>query len=460
MTAKTIFTPDGASGRAVTELSCEMMLKIGRALGLILFNRKAAPPKILIGRDTRVSSDIFTAAFSAGCCSAGADCYILGVLPTAGVSYLTPKYSADAGVMITAAHNSYEFNGIIFFGADGYELSPEIFSEVERLCMSDKAETLCSGGENIGNIINEKNAEWDYVRGLIKKIDADLVRMRIVIDCANGACVTAADKFFRGIGATVTLINNTPDGKNINDRCGTADMASLSRAVTDTRAHVGVAFDGDGGRCLMVDEKGNVISGDVLTAILALNMKREQKLKANTCVVSQTTNLGFFRWAKENGIVVSQAPEIGLRYIIERMKTGDYNLGGSASGHIVLSDEEKTADGMLTAARVLSILAASKKRMSELAELYEPYPRFTLNIPLRPEYRQRWNDVPALREMIEYCQQKLEGDGRLLVRESSTSPILRIIAEGRDKDVVWQYAQAIAKTAADYVGLEKADANG
>ncbi len=459
MSTKKAFTPDGVSGRAITEISCEMILRAGRALALILSNRLARKPKILIGRDTRISSDIFCAAFSAGCCSAGADAHILGVLPTAGVSELTKRYGADAGVMITAAHNSFEFNGIVFFGPDGGELRGEILSEVERLTFSDKAETLCSGGDNIGTITHEKNAEWDYVRGLLKETEADLARMRVVIDCANGAAYTAAEKFFRGIGAGITLINNAPDGKNINLSCGTTDLSSLSKAVIENRAHAGVALDGDGGRCLMVDEKGNPISGDIITAILADYMKREQKLAANTCVVSQTVNLGFFRWAKENGIVVSQAPEVGLRYIIERMETGDYNLGGSASGHTVFG-KKKTADGMLTAARILEVLSKSKKRMSELSALYEPYPRFTLNIPLRPEYRTRWQDVPALKEMISYCQQKLEGDGRVLVRESSTSPILRIIAEGRDKELVWQYAQAIAKTAADYVGTGETDENG
>ncbi len=455
-----VFNPDGASGRAVTELSCEMMLKMGRAAALILSNRLAKKPTVLIGRDTRLSGEIFSAAFAAGFCSAGGDARILGVIPSAGTARLVRKYGADAGVMISAAHNSFEFNGVSFFGSDGRAAKAEVLGEIARLCASDSAETLCKGGEDIGRIINEKNAEWDYVRALIKSIDGDLVRMRVVVDCANGAAFSAAEKFFRGIGAGVTAINNTPDGKNINLGCGTENTDALIKAVAANRAHAGIALDGDGGRCIMCDERGNILGGDAITAILALDMKREQRLKANTCVVSQTTNLGFFRWAKENGIVVSQAPEVGLRYIMERMETGDYNLGGSASGHIVLGDMSTTADGLLASAKVLEVMAKTGKKLSELAAPYKPYPRFTVNIPLRPEYRRRWQDVPALKEMIDFCSSKLEGEGRVYVRESSTSPILRIYAEGREEEVVWQYAQAIAKTASDYVGTEESDANG
>lgn len=452
-----LFTPEGASGHAITELSCETVMGIGRALATVISNREGRRAKILVGRDTRISGEILCAAFTAGCCSAGADAHILGIVPTPAVSYLTEKYSADAGVMITACHNGYEFNGVRIFDEHGHGISDGLWSEIERLVTRSPGEMLSQGGGNIGSIVYEKNAEWDYVRALIKRTDADLSRMRIAIDCANGAASTAAEKFFRGVGANVMLINNAPDGRNINQNCGTTDLEKLSQCVIDNRCQAGLAFDGDAGRCLMVDEKGQPLSGDRLTAILAYSMKKEERLNANTCVVSPTTNLGFFRWAKEHGIVVSQAPEAGWRYIIERMRLGDYNLGGSASGHIVLEGPSKTADGMLAGARILEILARSGKKMSELVSIYEPYPRVAINVPLRPEYVGRWQNVPALSEMIEFCGQKLEGDGRVFVRESTTSPILRIFVEGRDKDIVWQYAHAIAKTATDYVGMEETE---
>ena len=447
-----LFSCEGVSGRAMTELSCEIAMRTGRALSILLQNRTGRRAKIIIGRDTRLSGEILTLSFAVGCCSAGADAHILGIVPSPAVSYLTEKYSADAGVMITASHNTHEFNGIRIFDSRGFSISPELLEEIERLVTESPDEMLLSGGEQIGFVVYEKNAEWDYVRGVMKKIDVDLDKIRIAVDCANGAACGTAEKFFRGIGANVILINNTPDGKNVNENCGTSDLEPLIKCVLDNRCQAGLAFDGDAGRCLIVDEKGQVLDGDRMTALLAYYMKIEQKLSANTCVVSQITNLGFFRWAKENGIVVTTAPGVGCRYIVERMLVGDYNLGGSPSGHIVLFDCAKTADGQLAGAKILEILKRSGRKMSELAAVYEPYPQMAINLQLRPEYVGRWQDVPAVAEIIEFCSQKLEGDGRVFVRESSTSPILRIIVEGRDRDTVRQYAYAIAKTARDNVG--------
>lgn len=447
-----LFTQDGASGRAMTELSCETAMMIGRALALIMQNRTGRRAKIVIGRDTRLSGEILTVSLAAGCCSVGADAHILGIVPTPAVSYLTEKYSADAGVMVTASHNTYEFNGVKLFDSRGIALQPELIDEIERLVTEANDEMAVQGGENVGAIVVEKNAEWDYVRGLIKHIDGNLSRMRIAVDCANGAACGTAEKFFKGIGASVTMINNTPDGRNINSECGTTDLAPLQKCVAENRCHAGVAFDGDAGRCIMVDEKGQILDGDRLTAILAYAMKSEQKLSANTCVVSQSTNLGFFKWAKENGIVVATAKGYSSRHIAQRVMEGDYNLGGSPSGHIILSDCSKTADGELAAAVVLEILNSSGRKMSELAGVYEPYPQVIINIPLRPEFSGKWRDMQKISEMIEFCQQKLEGDGRVFVRESTTSPVVRIIAEGRDRDIVWQYAQAIAMTVRDNAG--------
>lgn len=447
-----LFTPEGASGRAITEFGCEAAMQIGKALALLMQNRAGRPAKIVIGRDTRLSGEILTAAFAAGCCSAGADAHILGVVPTPAVSYLAEKYSADAGVMITASHNTYEFNGVRIFDGSGYSLPEELLGEIERLVTKNPEEMRCPGGESIGRVVYEKNAEWDYVRALMKQIDGDLAKMRIAIDCANGSASATAEKFFRGIGAGVVMINSSPDGKNINDSCGTVDTSALAKCIIDNRCQAGLAFDGDGSRIVMLDEKGNVIDGNRLTAILAYSMKADQKLNANTCVVSQTTNLGFFRWAKENGIVVSAEPGVGIRFIVERMLLGGYNLGSSSSGHIIFLDAIKTSDGQLAGGKILEILARSRRKLSELAEVYEPYPQISLNVRLRPEYAGRWQDHPSISEIISFCSQKLEGDGRVFVRESTASPVLRIIAEGRDRDTVWQYAQAIAKTVRDCAG--------
>lgn len=447
-----LFTAEGASGRAITEFSCEAALQIGKALAVLLQNRSGRPAKILIGIDTRMSSQVLAAALAAGCCAAGADVHLLGVIPTPAVSYLTEKYLADAGVMITASHNAFEFNGVKIFDGSGYNLPLELLREIERLVCEAPQEMQCSGGEIIGKIVHEKNAEWDYVRMIMKNTTADLNRMRIVVDCANGAACGTAAKLFPGLGASTTLINNTPDGKNINRGCGTTDLEALKQAVLDNRAQVGIALDGDGSRIAVIDEKGQSVDGNRLTALLACSMKHEQLLNANTCVVSQTANLGFFRWAKENGIVVSGEPGVGIRYIVERMLLGGYNLGASSAGHIILIDCLKTADGQLGGAKILEILKNSGRKMSELAEIFEPYPQVALNVELRPEFSGKWQEHPAVSEIIAFCQQKLEGDGRISVRESTASPVLRIIAEGRDGEIVWQYAQAIAKAVRDNMG--------
>lgn len=455
MKEKTVFTRDGVCGRAVTSLSCEDMIKIGRAMGIIYSNRTAGKAKIVICRDTRVSGEILAAAFTAGCCSAGADVLQAGILPTAAAPFLVRKYKADAAISVSAAHNSYEINGMKIFDGHGEAVPAEIFDEIKRIYYSeDGGLSQCTGGANIGKIIQAKDAEWDYVRALIKEVSGDLSKTRIVIDCANGAASTCAEKFFRGIGAQITLINNEPDGFNINKNCGVQDMSGLVSSVIKTRAHVGIALDGDGGRCLMVDKEGNILGGDSITVIISSDMKEKGTLSGNTVVVSPTVNWAFYKWSDAHEIVTMQTKEPGDAGIAERMKECSYTLGGSESGHILINGY--VSDGMLTAGKVLDIMAHSHKELSKLVEDYKPYHMYTLNVPLLHEYCGRWDSVPKLKEMIDFCQKKLEGDGRIYVRESSASEILRITAEGRDEELIKQYAIAIARTAEECVGMEEA----
>lgn len=447
-----LFGTDGVRGVAISELTTEAAMLIGRAAAVTLAKNSRHKAKILIGKDTRVSCDVLESALIAGICSVGADVHTIGILPTPAVAYLTVKYGADAGIMITASHNSFEFNGIKIFSASGYKLPDEVEEEIERLVFDAQDEMQPTGNENLGKVIFEKNAEWDYVRYLLKYIDSDLSRMRVVIDCANGAAYSCAEKFFNGIGASVVMINNKPNGININLECGSNNPELLSKAVLDNHANVGLAFDGDGDRCLVVDEKGNVIDGDNIIALLALSMKNEGKLRSNTCVVTQMTNLGFFKWAKESGIVVSTAPKVGSGYVLERMISDNYNLGGEQSGHIVLGDLETTGDGELTGAKILEILKKSGKKMSELGKVFEPYPQILLNIRIRQEYRGIWRQIPDIVEMIDYCSEKLADDGRIFVRESGTEPVIRIMAEGRSEEAIYQYANAIAKVVKNRLG--------
>lgn len=436
----------------MSELTVDMAMLIGKAAALTLSKTSHHKSKILIGKDTRISGDVIEAALIAGICSVGADVHLLGVVPTPAVAYLTVKYGADAGVVISASHNSYEFNGIKLFSSTGYKLPDEIENEIERLVLDARDEITNADCDSIGHIYTEKNAEWDYVRFLIKQIDSDLGRMKIAVDCANGAASTTAEKFFRGINANVTFLNNNPDGYNINRNCGSTDLSALSKYVVENRCVAGVAFDGDADRCLIVDEKGEVVDGDKLIALLALDMKQREKLASNTCVVTQMTNLGFFRWAKENGIVVSTASKIGDRYVLERMLIGGYNLGGEQSGHIILSDCATTGDGELSGAKILEILAKSGRKMSELANVFTPYPQLLLNVKLRDDVKGVWKDDIDIKEIIDYCTERLGSDGRIFVRESGTEPLLRIMVEGKDAEAIFGYAHAIEKVVQDKLG--------
>ena len=446
-----LFGTDGARGVAVKELTCETAMNIGRAAALVLTKTTNHKPKILIGKDTRISGDILEAALVAGITSVGADAHILGIVPTPAVAYLVTKYGADAGVVISASHNPVEYNGIKLFSSSGFKLSDEIENEIESLILDYPQDMKLSSGAFLGRVVYEKNAEWDYVRYIMKKIGADFNGLKVAIDCANGAASSCAVKLFKGLGATCFFINNEPDGLNINKNCGSTHIEALSRAVLDYKCHVGLAFDGDADRCLAVDEKGEVVDGDKIIAILAKSMKAKGTLRHNSCVVTCMTNLGFFKWAKEAGVVVSTSG-VGDRYVLEQMKLFGYNLGGEQSGHVILLDEATTGDGELTGAKLLEVLCESGLKMSELASEMTPYPQVLFNVKIRPQAKGKWKEYSEISDMISACEKKLGDEGRILVRESGTEPLVRVMLEGKQLGVITQYANAIAKTVKDLIG--------
>ena len=438
-----LFGTDGARGIAITELTCEMAMNIGRAAALVLTKTTNHKPVILVGKDTRISSDILESALVAGMCSVGADAHILGVVPTPAVAYLIKKYQADAGVMISASHNSVEFNGIKLFADTGFKLSDEIENEIERIILDNPEEMKLVDGIDVGRISYEKNAEWDYVRYIMKSIDGDLRDIRVAIDCANGSASSTAVKLFRGLSATCVFINNEPDGTNINKDCGSTHMEQLSQAVIDHKCNIGLAFDGDADRCLVVDENGKLIDGDKMIAIFAQYMKKTKKLKHNAVVVTVMSNLGFFKFAKGNNIVVSRAG-VGDRYVLEEMQKGGYNLGGEQSGHIIFLDEATTGDGQLSGVKLLDILAHTTLKMSELSQIMQAYPQVLVNIKITAEQKGQWQNNPKIIETIDYFTQKLGDEGRILVRESGTEPLVRIMLEGKIQGQIEEYAQTIA----------------
>ena len=439
-----LFGTDGARGVAITELTCEMAMKIGRAAAIVLSKGKEGKAKIIIGKDTRISSDVLEAALVAGICSVGADAYILGVIPTPAVALLVKQYGADAGVMISASHNSVEFNGIKLFSGSGFKLPDSVEAEIEELIL-DRPEDieLCSGCD-IGRVYYENNAVWDYVRHIMKSSPSDFKGIKVALDCANGAASVCAQKIFEGLGAKCVMINDKPDGTNINKDCGSTHIEGLKKAVIDNHCDVGLAFDGDADRCLAVDENGELIDGDKLLAIFSLYMKELGLLKSNTCVVTVMTNLGFFKFAKKNNVVVTTT-KVGDRYVLEEMQRGGYNLGGEQSGHIIMLDFANTGDGELTGTKLLTVMSYTKKRASELAACMETYPQVLVNVTITPDKKGKWETDEAVQAAIKKYTEKLGNDGRILVRESGTEPLVRVMIEGKMTGVITEYANDIAR---------------
>lgn len=438
-----LFGTDGARGVAVTELTCETAMQIGRAAAIVLTKKTKHKPNIIIGKDTRISSDILEAALAAGICSVGANAEILGVVPTPAVAALVKMRNADAGVMISASHNSFEFNGIKLFDSTGYKLSDEIEEEIEELIL-DKPECIrLASGNELGKITYSKDAQTEYIRYIMKCIKGNLTGLRIALDCANGSASATAKRLFEGLGANVYVINDHPDGININDNCGSTHINNLMQFVVDKKCHAGLAFDGDADRCLAVDEKGELIDGDQLIAICAKAYKEKGSLNKDTAVVTVMSNLGFKHFAGRNNIKM-QTTKVGDRYVLEKMLEGGYNLGGEQSGHIIFLDEANTGDGQLSGAKVLEILAESGKKMSELASVMEKFPQVMINVKITPKDREVWKNDSQITDLIEHYENELGESGRILVRESGTEPLIRVMLEGKDFRQINEYAIAIS----------------
>lgn len=440
-----LFGTDGARGVALTELTCETAMQIGRAAAMVLTEKSHHKPKIYVGKDTRISSDVLESALVSGICSVGADAVLMGVCPTPAVAFLVKRRFADAGIMISASHNSMEFNGIKLFSGSGYKLSDDIEEEIEHLVLDvpEHIYAAVQGGTNVGKITYDKNGDWDYIRSIMKTIGHDLSGIRVAIDCANGSASATAERLFGGLGATVFLVNSSPNGININLNCGSTHMEMISKFVVEKKCHIGLAFDGDADRCLAVDENGQLIDGDKLIAIFARDMRDKGTLKKNTAVVTVLTNLGFTHFAKNNEINMITT-KVGDRYIVEQMLAGGYNLGGEQSGHIIFHDFATTGDGQLTAVQLLSVLKRSDRKASELASIMERYPQVMVNVKITPKWKEAWKNDEEIEEIISVNQQKLGSGGRILVRESGTEPLIRVMIEGKRFDMINNMAVEIA----------------
>ncbi len=439
-----LFGTDGVRGIANKELTIDLAYKLGQAGAYVLTKENHHKPTILIGRDTRLSGEMLTAAMIAGICSVGADALSVGILPTPAVSYLTREYEADAGVVISASHNPVEYNGIKFFNKDGYKLSDKIEEEIEELLANDNKDIELPVGTAIGRVIERTECVYDYIRYAKRQINTSLEGIKIVIDCANGASYVSAPEALRQLGAEVIIIHNEPDGTNINKKCGSTHMKDLQQYVVQVEADLGLAFDGDADRCLAVDEKGNLVDGDQIMAVIGLYMKQQGTLKNNTIVATIMSNLGFFIMGSKQQINIEQT-KVGDRYVLEKMLEDGNNLGGEQSGHIIFLDENTTGDGLLTALHLLEVIKASGKKLSELASVMEVLPQVLVNAKIKNENKESYMNDKIIQEAIKVLEEKFAGSGRVLIRPSGTEPLVRVMIEGKNQEELLTEATKLAK---------------
>ncbi len=436
-----LFGTDGVRGIANEKLTCELALAIGMA-GTAVLTSEVRAPRILVGADTRKSCDMLSAALVAGICSMSGDALLLGVIPTPGVAYLTRLYKADAAVMISASHNSMEYNGIKWFDSEGYKLSDEVEDRIEAIVNGEETLARPTGGD-VGRLMHMPRATEEYMDFLKEAAAVSLSGMSIALDCANGASSYIAKDLFTALGAKVHSFGDEPDGYNINEKCGSTYPESLQRRVCELGADIGLAFDGDADRLIAIDERGALVDGDRILGILALAMKEEKKLKDDTLVITVMSNLGLKNRMKDAGISIEETA-VGDRYVLERMLEKGYNLGGEQSGHVILLDHHTTGDGLLSAVALLNVLMKSGKRMSKLSYDIPIYPQVLVNVIVDEAKK---NDALNDEELIaasKNIEDKLQGKGRVLIRASGTEPLIRIMLEGQSEKEISQMAVDLA----------------
>ncbi len=439
-----LFGTDGVRGVANVELTCGLAMDIGRAAAYVLTKTTMHKPKILIGKDTRISGDMLESALTAGLCSVGASVVSLGVIPTPAVAYLTRKYEADAGIVISASHNSAEFNGIKIFNSNGYKLSDELEQEIEAIIEKNMEGISFPTGDSVGTVTKCDTAIADYVEFAKNTIDCDLSGMKIAMDCANRASYKTAVKVIVELGAEAFVVSNHPNGTNINLNCGSTHTNSFGEYVKNINVDIGLSFDGDADRLLVIDEKGNLIDGDRIMLICANYLKQHGLLVKDTLVTTVMTNLGLVLAAKENNINIVQT-RVGDRYVLEEMLKSGYVLGGEQSGHIIFLEHNTTGDGLISALQLLSILKHSGKKLSELASCFEAMPQVIVNAKVANDKKPIFSSDEVIKAEIEMVEKEFEGNGRVLIRPSGTEPCIRVMIEGPDYSLIEKRANYLAK---------------
>ncbi len=441
------FGTDGIRRIANTDLTPELVYKVAKAGAYVLSKHTNHNPTILIGRDTRLSGTLIESAMTAGFLSYGANVKLLGVIPTPAVAYLTKKLKADASVVISASHNTFEFNGVKYFSNKGMKIPDEIEEEIEEVMDSGKINELIAIKDQIGvsEIAEDLIDEYVYFfrKNFEEEIDEYLTDNFIVgLDVANGATYKIAEKIFTTLGIKYKIINNQPDGININNNCGSTHLDGIKKFVVENKLSLGIAYDGDGDRCLAVDENGNEIDGDIILAICSNYLKEKGKLNKNTLVATVMSNLGLKKYAENNNVDLKQT-KVGDRYVLEEMLNNGYNLGGEQSGHIIFLDYNPTGDGILTSLMLIKIILEKKLSASQISKIIKLYPQVLLNAHVNNNKKYDFNKDEEIKKAIATVEKEFENNGRVLIRASGTEPVIRVMIEGEDKNYITKKAQEL-----------------
>lgn len=440
-----MFGTDGVRGIANKELTPELAFEIGQAGAYVLTGSTGKKPVILVGKDTRISGDILECALTAGLCSVGAKVVSAGVIPTPAIAYLVRRFGFDAGVMISASHNPFEHNGIKFFSGEGYKLKDETEEKIEAIILDKAEEVKRAVCEDIGHREEDYSLADEYIKFAMSVTDVRFDGIKIAIDCANGSASVTAKRALEGLGAEVFVTCDKPDGININKDCGSTHIENLAAFVKETKADVGLAFDGDADRVLAVDENGNMVDGDKIMAVCALDMRSRGKLEDNTVVATVMSNLGFFKMGEKEKLNIKRT-KVGDRYVLEEMLKCGHKIGGEQSGHVILLDHNTTGDGLVTGITLVSVMKRTGRKLSDLASVMKVYPQVLINAKVKNEFKSedKYMAVPEIREKISELEVAFAGSGRVLIRPSGTEPLVRVMIEGQNEEEIKRYAEELA----------------
>ena len=443
------FGTDGIRRIANTELTPELVYRVAKAGAYVLSKHTDHTPTLLIGRDTRISGTLIESAMTAGFLSYGANVIQLGVIPTPAVAYLTKKLKADASVVISASHNTYEFNGVKYFSNKGMKIPDELEEEIEEVMDSGKLEELTAKNDEIGVAQVREDLLDEYVYFFRKNFEEEFeennrIDFTVGIDTANGATSVVAQKVFEALGIDYKIINDAPNGVNINENCGSTHLENLKKFVKEGKLSLGIAYDGDGDRCLAVDEKGNLIDGDMILAIISQYLKEKGKLNKDTVVATVMSNLGLNKFTEKNNLNFKQT-KVGDRYVLEEMLKEGYNLGGEQSGHVIFLDYNPTGDGILTSLMLIKVLLEKNISASKLASIITMYPQVLVNAKVNSNKRDDYKSDEVIVKEIEKLEKEFSGNGRVLIRPSGTEPLVRVMIEGENQEYIAKKANELAK---------------